>query len=93
MQIDRLGELLDESNQQRLRVAREENRVLAENNKQQAACIRQLHDDLEKQAAMHRKHDGDVSKQVQRMKRNYKILFERFQKHRSKDFEVWIVPR
>lgn len=87
-----MEDLFKEGNQQLRRVAQEEVRVLTAQNKQQAASIKQLRDELELQKAMHHKHNEEVSEQVQRMKTNYHILYGRFQTHRSHDFEVCIVP-
>eukprot|EP00892_Ulva_mutabilis_P006383 jgi/Ulvmu1/4116/UM019_0095.1 len=81
--VDQLENLIDESNQQRLRAAQEEVRVLTAENKQKAACIRQLRDDLERKEALHFKHDMKVSKQMQNYETNYRMLYERFHKQRS----------
>lgn len=62
--------------------------MLTAEKEQQAACIRQLRAEIDRQESRYRQHEEEASKQLQRVKVNYQILYERFHTLRGQNFEV-----
>lgn len=71
-------------------MAQQEVRVLTAEKEQQASCIRHLRAEIDRLESRNRQHEVEASKQLQRVKVNYQILYDKFNKLRGQNFEVQV---